>query len=347
MATANRREPTSLASMSGALAETLERHYGIDPTPLYVRAGLDPRMVGRAGARYPYSALRNLWEEAMRATDDPCLGLVVGQNLRPGSSQVLGFAWLASSTLEDALDRWVRYHRLASTAIVMARRDEGETAIFTLKPATGLASPSVFLGEAGLSALVSLCRRAATDDFSPVWVRLARPDPGQRDRYEHWFRSPIEFSAGVNEMALRHDDIRRRLPAGNKDLAEEADRWLARMLARLEQGETAARVGELLSQLMSSGRTTAEEVARRLNRSVSSLQRDLRAEGTSYRSVMEETRHTLARRLLREEGRSIGQVAFLLGYADQSTFTRAFRRWTGMSPGQFVREEAGGIAPPA
>ena len=124
MAAATRKEPTSLASMSGALAETLFRHYGIDPGPLYERAGLDPAMIGRAGARYPYLALRRLWDEAMRATGDPCLGLVVGQNLRAGSSQVLGFAWLASSTLEDALDRWVRYHRVASTAVVMERGDE-------------------------------------------------------------------------------------------------------------------------------------------------------------------------------------------------------------------------------
>lgn len=347
MAAAIRREPTSLASMSGALAETLVRHYGIDPVPLYRRAGLDPEMVGKAGARYPYSALRAMWEEAMRATGDPCLGLVVGQNLRPGSSQVLGFAWLASSTLEDALDRWVRYHRVASTAIVMERREESDNAVYTLTPAPGVGRQSVFLGEAGLAALIALCRRASTDDFSPVWVRLGRPDPGHRSRYEAWFRAPVTFDAGVNEMALRHIDIRRRLPAGNEDLAEEADRWLARMLVRLDQGQTTTRVRELLSQLLSSGHATADEVARRLNRSVSSLQRDLREEGTTFRAVMEETRQTLARRLLREEGRSIGQVAFLLGYADQSTFTRAFRRWTGMAPGQFVREEAGGIAPPA
>jgi AraC-like DNA-binding protein len=220
--------------------------------------------------------------------------------------QVLGFAWLASSTLEDALDRWVRYHRVASTAVVMERGDEDGTAIYSLTPAAGFGGQSIVLGEAGLAALVALCRRASTDGFTPVWVSLTRADPGQRSRYEDWFRAPIAFEAGANAMALRHEDIRRRLPAGNEDLAAEADRWLARMLAQVDQGQTTVRVRELLSQLLSSGGTTADEVARRLNRSVSSLQRDLRREGTTFRAVIEETRQTLARRLLREEGRSIG-----------------------------------------
>ena len=308
MTSGQRKEPTSLASMSGALAETLERHYDVDPRPLYLRAGLDPAMIGKAGARYPFSALRRLWKEAAAATGDECLGLVVGQHLRPGNTQVLGFAWLASSTLEEALDRWLRYHRVASTAAEFRRRDEGDVAIFSLDAARGVRPLPLQLGEAGLAALVTMCRRASTDDFAPLWVRLRRPDPGQLDRYLHWFRAPVQFAAPENSMGLRLQDIRQPLPAGNPDLAQEADKWLARMLAQVDEAEVVGQVRELLTQLLSSGHGTEKEIARRMNRSVSSLQRDLRREGTNFRSLLEETRRRLAERLLRDEGRSIGQV---------------------------------------
>ena len=86
---------------------------------------------------------------------------------------------------------------------------------------------------------------------------------------------------------------------------------------------------------------TETDVASRLNRSTSSLQRDLRGEGTTFRQLLEGTRRDMAERLLTSESRSIGQTAFMLGYSDQSTFTRAFRRWHGVSPGQFVRHREG------
>ena len=83
------------------------------------------------------------------------------------------------------------------------------------------------------------------------------------------------------------------------------------------------------------------DVASRLNRSTSSLQRDLRGEGTTFRQLLEGTRRDMAERLLTRESRSIGQTAFMLGYSDPSTVPRAFRRWHGISPGQFVRHREG------
>ena len=327
--------------MSGALAEALVNHYGIDPVPLYEAAGLDPASIGKAGVRYPFSALRRLWAEAMEATEDPCLGLVAGQHCRPTTMQILGFAWLASTTLERAMERWARYHRVASTAAAVEWREEEDYRVYRLRAAVGLQNMPVVLGEAGLAAILTMCRRASYPDLAPVWVRLRRPDPGHHSRYVDFFRCPVSFSQPENAIALRMEDLERPLPAGNLDLARGADRLLDRMIAEVDEGETTSRVRELLVQHLSSGRLTEAKVASRLNRSTSSLQRDLRAEGTTFRQLLEGTRRDMAERLLTSESRSIGQTAFMLGYSDQSTFTRAFRRWHGISPGQFVRHREG------
>jgi len=326
--------------MSGALAEALINHYGIDPAPLYRQVGLDPDSIGKAGVRYPFSQLRDLWHGAMELTGDPCVGLVAGEHCRPTTLQILGFAWLASTSLERALDRWCRYHRIASTAASVETRDEEDYRVYRLRAAPGVRGMPVVLGEAGLAALLTMCRRASYPDFAPVWVHIKRPDPGQMSRYLDVFRCPVAFSAGENAIALRLDELRRPLPAGNLDLAKGADRLLDRMMVDIDEGQTTTRVRALLVQHLSSGRITEGEIAGMLNRSTSSLQRDLRAEDTTFRKLLEETRQNMANRLLKGEKRSIGQTAFMLGYSDQSTFTRAFRRWHGVSPGQFVKHGA-------
>ncbi len=327
--------------MSGALSEALVNHYGIDPAPLYEAAGLDPTSIGKAGVRYPFSGLARLWVEAMEVTGDPCLGLVAGQHCRPTTMQILGFAWLASTSLERAMDRWARYHRIASTAAAVEWREEDDYRVYRLRAAPGVRNMPVVLGEAGLAAILTMCRRASYPDLAPVWVRLRRPDPGHHSRYVEFFRCPVSFAQEENGIALRVSDLERPLPAGNLDLAQDADRLLDRMIAEVDEGETTSRVRELLVQHLSSGRLTEADVASRLNRSTSSLQRDLRAEGTTFRQLLEGTRRDMAERLLTSESRSIGQTAFMLGYSDQSTFTRAFRRWHGISPGQFVRHREG------
>ena len=85
-------------------------------------------------------------------------------------------------------------------------------------------------------------------------------------------------------------------------------------------------------------------VARSLNRSASTLQRQLQAEGLSYRTLLDETRRSLAEEYLRDRKHSHAQIAYLVGFSDQSNFSRAFKRWTGSSPRQFQdqqRREAG------
>lgn len=331
--------------MSGALAEALREHYGIDPAPLYAAAGLDTASIAKGGARYRLSQIGQVWESAMEATGDPCLGLVAGQHCRPTTMQVLGFAWLASSTLERAMDRWARYHRIASTAGAVEFRDEEDYRVYRLRAAPGVRNIPIVMGEAGLAAILTMCRRASFPELAPVWIRLVRPDPGQESRYVEFFRCPVSFGAAENAIAMRLTDLQRPLPAGNLDLAEDADRLLERMMIEVDEGETTARVRALLVQHLSSGKMTESEVARQLNRSTSSLQRDLRSEGTTFRQLLEATRRDMAVRLLTSESRSIGQTAFMLGYSDQSTFTRAFRRWHDVSPGQFVRENPRTAAP--
>ena len=109
------KEPTTIASVGQIIAEVLRTHYNVDPNPLLAKAGINPELFSIPGARYSRSQILQLWELAAEATDDPCIGLTVGFNIRTTSFHALGFSWLASDNLLEAFQRLARYYRVIAT----------------------------------------------------------------------------------------------------------------------------------------------------------------------------------------------------------------------------------------
>ena len=99
------------------LIDTLQQDYGIDPARLFEQAKIDPSEFERPGARVPLSKMTRLWDMAVFITGDQQFGLKAGIRARPSGAHALGHAWLASSTLRDALERYCRYAHVVSTAI--------------------------------------------------------------------------------------------------------------------------------------------------------------------------------------------------------------------------------------
>jgi AraC-like DNA-binding protein len=166
-------------------------------------------------------------------------------------------------------------------------------------------------------------------------VSFRHEDHGHSDRYVTFFRAPVQFSAPEDALYFELADVQRPVPAGNRELALENDRITERYLATLNREKLQDRVREILLRLLPSGKASRQAVAAELNRSVSTLQRQLKAEGASYREILEQTRQTLAQQLVREQRYSLSQIAYLLGFSDQANFSRAFRRWTGSTPKRF------------
>ena len=183
--------------------------------------------------------------------------------------------------------------------------------------------------------MLKLIRSTTDGHFSPLRINLARSDSGRLDAYVETFSAPVSFNSDENAMYLDPAELTKPLPGRNAELARASERIVERYLQGLDPARVAGEVQQLLLRLLPSGRASQEEVARQIFRSVSTLQRQLQSEGTSFRELRERTRRTLAERYLRDPEHSLGEIAFLLGFSDQSNFSRAFRRWTGMSPREF------------
>ena len=322
---------TALTSWARAIRQALEQS-GVDALALFAQAGLDPALMQDPNARYPVAATARLWRLSVAATGDEAFGLRVACCVTPTTFHALGYSLVASPTLMDAFNRLVRYFRIVADAGELRFHANAEQCEFEILPGStaGTAAPEAI--DAFLSVNLRMCRALYGRGLSPLAVHMVRPAPADRAPFERVFRAPLQFSAGENRLIFARAPFDERLAGANPELARHNDAILLRHLARLDRESVANRVHAQLLELLPQGEPSQEKIAGRLNLSLRSLQRRLAAEDTSFKSILNTTRRELALSYIEDPAYPISEVTFLLGFADTSSFSRAFRRWTGQSP---------------
>lgn len=330
-------DPTTISSVARLIGETLQNDYGIDPLPLFRESRINPEKFRTPGSRVPFSKMDVLWRLATEASEDPEFGLKVGSRVTPGDFYVLGHAWLASETLHDAFLRLARFIQVLSTVgSSLDVRIEGDSCTLVETFANREVQPQPAAMDAGFVALTRMCDSVTAAPVRPWRVVLPEGIDGRGINYADALGCPVEFG-DVEIWQFARADAEARLTGSIPEVADAVEVIANDYLASLDEGAVAHEVREMLIQMMPSGRSDQETVAKRLYRSRSTLQRQLGAEGTSFRQILESTRRSLAENYLRSDGYTQAEVAFMLGFTDQSNFARAFRRWTGMTPGEFRR----------
>ena len=329
-------QPTTLASVTVLAAISLREEYGIDAEPLYREAGVPLSLPDCPQERVPLSNIRKLWELAQEATGDEAIGLKTGKYAKPAHFYAFGYSWLASSTLLGALQRLSRYYKLLSTASVEIRVTELPDcyALSTIFPDPSKEPPKQGI-DCAMTALLALCDVVAERTISPIRVELTCPATVHPEAYREALRAPIKFNADVGVFYFSKEDMLEPLRHGTPDVARATDKIAEQYIESLDPAKVASQVRRLLVDLLPSGKVDQELVSTRLNRSTSTLQRQLQVEGVSYRDVLETTQRSLAETYLRDKRHTHAEIAYLLGFSEQSNFSRAFKRWTSISPRQY------------
>jgi AraC-like DNA-binding protein len=329
-------EPTTLASITSLLATSLREEYGIDPGPVFSQADLPLPAPESPQLRYPLVKIRELWALSREASGDEEIGLKTGWYAKPTHFYAFGYSWMASSTLLGAMQRLTRYFQLMSTASVDLSLTEtaDSFALSAVFPDESKSPPKEGI-DCGLTALLALCDIVAEKKIRPIRAELTRPATVHPEAYREALRAPIRFNADIGILHFDKDAMRAPLPHGTPDIAKATDRIAEQYIESLDPHKVVSQVRRLLIDLLPSGKVDQEIVSSRLNRSTSTLQRQLQGEGMSYREVLESTQRSLAETYLRDKKYSHAQIAYLLGFSEQSNFSRAFKRWTSMSPRQY------------
>ena len=307
--------------------------YGCDGRALFAQVDLDPDRLHDPNARYPFTSLTRLWKLAAQATQDPCLGLTVARFWHPTTFHALGYSWMASQSLKDALMRMARYSAIVTDSLRMDLAGSAEGFEFTLQPK--FAPPADEAIDAAMAIILGMCRTSYGSTCNPLRVTMQRDTPAVVDAFSQVFRAPIQFSAPENMLLFSKADLTAPLPTANAELARANDRVITNYLARFTHDSTKIRVEAKLLEQLSSGQATQESIAKALAMSPRTLQRNLKQEGTSYKQLLEETRRDLASQYIKESRLSVNEITFMLGFSEPANFSRAFKRWTGVSPSEY------------
>jgi AraC-like DNA-binding protein len=326
---------TAIATSARALWRMLERQ-GIDPATLFKEAGLDPEQLSKARARYPIQKMRLAWSRASEDVSDCSFGLSIAGVWQPPDFHALGCAFLASSTLRDALNRLVRYHAVVSDMVSYEFVECSDHAVLSSNIRDeGIGEPPI-LEDARWALILDACRRiyGATLDPLAVNLRHSRPDTSEGAFYT-FFRCPVQFGESVSSIVFPAEILDKPLPASNHEVAVTQDRVLREYLGSLQSGDTVSRVKSIISDKLASGNLTSEAAAQALHMTSRSLQRKLAAEETTFSKLVEAVRKELAESYLADDSLTLMEISYLLGFSEHSSFSRAFKRWTGSTPQEF------------
>ncbi|AKT38617.1 AraC family transcriptional regulator [Chondromyces crocatus] len=315
---------------------------GIEPRVLCERVHLRPDELKSIERRIPLQAYADLLAYLARTFDDPGLPVHVAQGMRLEELHVMGFVIATSKSGREALERLTRYAVLLSDNASWQLDDPSGPNEATIH---ATAASTFSLGER-LAAELSLCsclhcfRESSTPSLTPTRVTFRHPAPRDVSAHERFFGTTIEFGAPTDSFSFDRA-LLAKTPRGADAALSAFFVNHAEELRRRTRAATALpdRVRDAIALEMNAGEPTTDTIARRLGTSERSLRRHLAAEGVSFRDLLDEVRRESAEQLLREGKIAIPDVAFLLGFSDVSTFTRAFKRWCGIPPGKY-RERA-------
>jgi AraC-like DNA-binding protein len=308
---------------------------GLDAGALLTAAGIEAAALAAPGARLQTEKVSRLWELAVERSGNPALALAQPAVVRPASFDVVGYAMMSCADLRSAFERLIRYMLILSDALTMTMSKErgGYRVTFVLsggdRPLPRQRIEFVFV------TVLSFCRWISGRDVHPQAVELVDPVPEDSARYAAVFGCPVSFDGARNSILFAEADMAAPLPTSNATLAALHERFAGEYLEHFDHAQTSYHAREVIIRRLPDGEPRRDVVARELRMSERTLQRRLEREATSFLQLLDETRHELAEQYLGRLHLSLAQAAYLLGFADQSSFFRACRRWFNLPPGQY------------
>lgn len=273
---------------------------------------------------------------AQEASNDTGLGLSLGARASECALHAVSHVLLASASLRDACNAICRYVPNLAPLLSFQLREQGELAHFgfsTPKPASNLAR---FSAEFALSLGLTLARRISHEPLVLEEVWFMHPAPAHVERYTQVFGCPVYFERPMNALGIARDALDKRRPYVDATLAQVLGGVAEQLLVQPTRHDTLSkRVQEALRYETDLAHVDFDRMAGRWGMTRRTLRRRLKAEGKALADLLDEARFLQAQKDLHRRHESIKEIAERLGYAEPSSFHRAFKRWAGVGPAEY------------
>ncbi|MBI5070589.1 MAG: AraC family transcriptional regulator ligand-binding domain-containing protein [Deltaproteobacteria bacterium] len=314
------------------------RRLGLDTGRLLAEAGIEPASLADPDARLPTARADALWEAAYRAARSEHLALEAAEATPFGAFRVLDYLGATGPTLGEGIRLVARYFPLVDPRGRLHVEERPRAAAIRFTAAAGVELPRP-AQEYTLAVLLGRARHAAARPLRAAAVAFTFPRPAGGGPHARVFGVEPRFEAPAAELCLARDDWERPTGMTDPGLFAVLGEHLRALAGGAAGDDLLSRARGAIAADLRGQAPTLAATARRLALSARTLQRRLEAAGTSHARLLAEVRRARAEALLRAGDVSVAEVSWLLGFSEQSAFTRAFRRWTGRAPTAFRAAE--------
>ncbi|MDD2058517.1 AraC family transcriptional regulator [Pseudomonas sp. GD03860] len=318
-------------------SETLLQRHAALFRPFLAEVGLSPEVVEHANQEIPLSRYIALLELTAEQTD-PCLGLRLGlgQLSEATTASALGAFGHAARSVADVrgmlefISRYLVVHAHANELHWYVRDDQVHICYRLTDPGISHCRQDAEFAIAGLYS--TLCR-VTDNQFAPLLVDFMHAEPGDTVLHRQTFQCPLRFDQPFNRLVWPGAILEQALATADQRLFQALLPYLEEQRSRrLAAIDLSARIRQVVLDNLHVGEVRLDVIAKELRLSARTLQRRLQEQALEFNALVDDIRRIKAQQYLQQSSRSITEIASGLGYAEASSFTRAFRRWTGQTP---------------
>ncbi len=337
---------TVVATWGRAIANTLE-FYGCDSSSIFTEMGLDPQLSYDPSAHYPIGKITELLHHAVDVTGDDAFGLKISQFLPNTYMPALGMLVSGSENMLKGFESVCRYFKAVNDVAELKLRQSGDSVyleyqlikdIEKLLPAELNHSIPIEIVDATFAGLVGNVRANLDPEFRVKNVFFTRSKPDNTEAFEQLFKAPVHYNQAANKLEFDYSVLIKPLITANPEMARVNEQIMKSLLENSHQNQLATDIQLHILEQLPNGEPSQEDIASALHLSARQLRRKLQQSGTSYAQLLQNTRHDLAKKYLLQPSLPICDIAHLLGFNDQSNFSKAFKRWEGSSPATFRKQ---------
>lgn len=311
---------------------------GVATEGLLSAARIPRQLIADPDARLPIQQVFALWEEAQKATDDGLIASHTVELLPFGAYRIIDYLLAAGSTPREGLTRFSRNFRLVNGGFELQLTSPNGRPSLELHNPFDHEGPSRLYVEFVFLAIQSRLRFTTGVDWHPQEVHFTHLRPPRCPDHHQTFHCPVRFNAPTNRMLLDDGWLDIPQPQADPLLSEMLDHHAQRLLKQLPaEDDLSSDLRCALSEGFRNGDVRLKTTARKLALSCRALQRELTCQGTSYTAILDRMRYELATDLLSDRGIEVEEIARFLGFSCSRSFYRAFKRWTGQTPQEYLQ----------
>jgi len=307
--------------------------YGIDPAPLFAAEDIQVELPIDPSVRVSYEKIDRIRSKAVEVCGDEAFGIRSASLYISSQLGALGYAWQSSLTLRKACLRLERFIRVVNDKARILIEDNDTCTVVTLK--LDLSSENESVRDDGAIALITrMCRLIVGEHFRLQAVNFKHKEPVDIKPFFEYFACQLNFNQPDNQLLIPLTFMDETLAGANPELAILHDQVIARHLAQIDRNDIVVRVqAEILDQLPL-GNISDESVAAALHMSVRTMHRKLVEVNNNFRALLVEMRRHLAELYIMDNSLTLTEISLLLGFSEPSSFSRAFKSWTGAAPSE-------------